>query len=35
VEMGMHRIIEQMGNFDFKNQAKTITFEKWLTMTLN
>jgi hypothetical protein len=33
--MAMHIIVKQMGKFDLQNQAKIITFEKWLTMTLN
>jgi hypothetical protein len=33
--MGMHRIVKQMGKVDVENWAKTITFEKWLTVTLN
>jgi hypothetical protein len=33
--MGVRKIIEQMEKIDPKNWAKTLTFEKWLTMTLN
>jgi hypothetical protein len=33
--MGMCKIIDQMGKVDLENWAKTITFEKWLIMTLN
>jgi hypothetical protein len=33
--MGVHIIIKQMGKINPKNQAKTITFEKWLIVTPN
>jgi len=33
--MGVFKIVEQMGRIDLKNWAKTIIFEKWLTMTPN
>jgi hypothetical protein len=33
--MGVCRIVEQVGKADLKNQAKTVTLEKWLTMTSN
>jgi len=33
--MGMSKIIEHMGKVDPKNRVKTITLEKWLTMTPN
>jgi hypothetical protein len=33
--MGMRKIVKQMGRIDPNNQLKRITFEKWLTMTLN
>jgi hypothetical protein len=33
--MGMHKIVEQMGKANPKNQAKIVTFEKWLIVTLN
>jgi hypothetical protein len=32
---GHATIIEQIGKFDLKNWAKIVTFEKWLTITLN
>jgi hypothetical protein len=35
LEMGMHRIVEQMGKIDLKNSTKTITLKNWLIMTLN
>jgi ACT domain-containing protein len=28
VEMGVHKIVEQMRKIDFKNQMKIVTFEK-------
>jgi hypothetical protein len=35
--MGMHmcKIIEQMEKNNLKNQAKIVTFKKWLTVTPN
>jgi hypothetical protein len=33
--MGVCKIVKQMGRIDPKNQAKTVTFEKWLIVTLN
>ncbi len=33
--MGVHRTVKQMGKGDSKKPKKTITFEKWLTMTPN
>ncbi len=33
--MGVHKIVEQMGKVDLKNQVKTITPKKWLITTLN
>jgi len=33
--MGVHRTVKQMGKCDSKKPKKTITFEKWLTMTPN
>jgi hypothetical protein len=33
--MGVHKIIKLMEKTKTKNQVKTITLEKWLTMTLN
>ncbi len=35
MKMGVRRIIKQMGKVETKNWTKTVTFEKWLTMTLN
>jgi hypothetical protein len=35
VEMGMHKLIEQMGNVDLENLTKTITLKKWLVVTLS
>jgi len=34
VGMGVHNIVEQMGKTNIENQAKIITLENWLTMTL-
>jgi len=33
--MGVRKIVEQMGKTNPKNQAQTITFEKWLIATPN
>jgi hypothetical protein len=33
--MGVHKIIKQMGKAHPKNQAKIVTPNKWLSMTLN
>jgi hypothetical protein len=33
--MGVHKIIKQMGKTNPKNREKTVTLEKWLTVTLN
>jgi len=35
MEMSVHRIIKQMGKTNPKNQAKIITFKKWLTIKPN
>jgi hypothetical protein len=35
VGMGMHKIVEQMGKVDPKNQTKIVILEKWLIMTPN
>jgi hypothetical protein len=35
VGMGVHKIVKHMGKADLKNRMKTITLEKWLTMTPN
>jgi len=35
MKMGVHRTIKQMGKDDSKKPKKTVTFEKWLTMTPN
>jgi hypothetical protein len=33
--MDVHKIVEQMGKFDPKNQVKIVILEKWLIMTSN
>jgi len=33
--MGVCKIVKQMGRVDPNNQAKTVTLEKWLIVTLN
>jgi hypothetical protein len=35
VGVGVRRIVEQMGKVNPNNQMKTVTLEKWLTMTPN
>jgi hypothetical protein len=35
VKPDVRRIVEQMGNVNLKNPAKTITLEKWLIVTPN
>jgi hypothetical protein len=33
--VGVHKIVEQMGRANPNNWMKTVTLEKWLTMTPN
>jgi hypothetical protein len=35
VRIGVHNIVKQMGKNNLENQTKPVTFENWLTMTLN
>ncbi len=35
VDLGVCRIVKQMGRIDPNNQVKIITFDKWLIVTLN
>jgi hypothetical protein len=35
VGMGVHKIVKWMEKYDLENRAKTVTFEKWLTVTPN
>jgi hypothetical protein len=35
MEMGVCKIVEQMGKINLKNQVKIVILEKWLITTLN